>query len=80
MFFLTSHQTNQQSLRLIGTHGFGIAVFQFRLWPIESQHAISAGGHLRFGELSVRRNPYVFELPATVWEGNEIDVCERAIG
>src|SRR5580700_8530770 len=39
VFFLARDQTDQQSFRIIGTHRFGIAVFQF-FAMIESKHTI----------------------------------------
>ena len=72
MFFLARDQTDHLSLRFISPHGFGIAVFQFRLRTIEGQHTISTRRQFLRTELSVRGYPYFSEFSAAVRERNAI--------
>src|SRR5579863_1767903 len=75
MFLLARNQAHQLTLRVIGSHGFGVAIFQVLLWTIESKHPISTRRYLLRSKLAIRLYPYVFELSAAVRERNAIEVC-----
>ncbi len=66
MFFLPRNQMDDRPSSFKDAHSFGVPVFKLRLWTLESKYAICAGRYVWRTELSIRRHPYLSELPVAI--------------
>src|SRR6266852_1089735 len=72
----TSH-ANHRPLGIVGLHGFGIPVLEFRLRAIERKQTIRSRSQPRRNETPIGAHPDLGELPAAVRKRNAVDMCRR---
>src|SRR6266852_831719 len=75
MLLLPTSHANHRPLGIVGLHGFGVSVLEFRLRAIECKQTIRSRSQPRRNETPIGAHPDLGELPAAVRQRNAVDMC-----